>query len=62
METRISNHPMLFEKTQVEVLRAFRVGGQPTEVGARVTVEAHVARDLVATGKAKLVTTPVLLK
>ena len=47
--------PRLFTPTKVRVLRPFYVAGKALQVGDIATVEAHLARDLVAVGKAELV-------
>lgn len=48
--------PKLFAPTKVRCLRPFYVGGRAVNVGEVTTVEAHLARDLVAVRKAELVT------
>ena len=47
------NDPSLSLPVQVRVKRPFCVKGKRIEEGEVVTVEAHVARDVVALGKAE---------
>jgi hypothetical protein len=65
LSTDSQNNPVLFTPTKVEALRApsstperavtFCVNGRAVAVGETVTVPAHLAKDLVAVGKAKIV-------
>lgn len=49
------NDAALFAPVRVKVLRSFLLEGEPVPVGAKVTVPAYVARDLVALGRAELI-------
>jgi hypothetical protein len=49
-----TNPPELFKPVKVLCKRSFYAGGKPIDVGEVVSVEAHLARDLVAVGKAEL--------
>ena len=49
----IRNDPKLLAMVKIRCLRPFYVGGKALESGEVVTVEAYVARDMIALGKAE---------
>lgn len=53
----VMNDPRLFAPTRVRVLKSFYLDGKPAPAGAEVNVPYHVARDMVALGKAKILST-----
>ncbi len=53
MNRTVRNDPKLLLKVKVRCLKPFYVGGKALERGEVTTVEAHVARDMVALGKAE---------
>lgn len=52
------NDPKLLRFVSVHVLRPFCVKGLPLTIGDKVVIEYHVARDMVALGKAAIVYGP----
>ena len=46
--------PRLLQKVRVRVLKPFCVSGKRLEIGAEVTIEFHVARDMKALGKVQI--------
>lgn len=48
------NDPHLFRSTKVKVLRAFRVRGQPVDLGSIVAIAYHLAIDLQHLGKCEI--------
>jgi len=49
------NDPRLMQLILVKVLRPFCVAGQPLALGDEVAIEFHLARDLVAIGKVRII-------
>jgi hypothetical protein len=49
------NDPALFQKVKIRCLKPFYLGGKALERGEVVTVEAYVARDMIALKKAEYV-------
>lgn len=48
------NDPKLLRQVYVKVIKPFCINGKPLSVGDEVAIEYHVARDMVALGKARL--------
>ena len=53
MNRVVRNDPKLLAKVKIRCLRPFYVGGKALECGEIATVEFHVARDMIALGKAE---------
>lgn len=53
MDRAFRNDPNLLLPVKVRCLRPFYVGGRALKVGEVAKVEAHVARDMIALGKAE---------